>query len=413
MTPLKAMATTSRSQHGFTLIELLVVIAIIGVLIALLVPAVQKIRQTARQLNAIGKLRDITKGQAAFRDRSNPRRFATSLDELIAAGLLDDSLSDGNGYRFEMTTDASLQHWGAVASSPAAIRWLAQLAVNVVDFMDEDEIDSMFIDETGILRFHLCPPGFKPVVIGGKLDCVRAAIQLKTYLGSGSGSIWDQAVATLKDLSQAFPGALSEAKATLADPSFVENVKARFDDDGDGRLGFPELLESDLLEIARTIVIRPPVPPPPIGDDAALRSRLAELQAGIRKALAFTDDEGDLPVVPLDDVQNHPVAESLLELVSEDPRDAAVSVLQAAIGELDVRPPPDGDMVDPDRGVNTRRKGRLMETAEGLTELMRFGRFTAIRDDLRRLRTNVAEWLVPAAADKIGRLVDRALAVLG
>jgi hypothetical protein len=55
----------------------------------------------------------------------------------------------------------------------------------------------------------------------------------------------------------------------------------------------------------------------------------------------------------------------------------------------------------------------LMETAEGLTELMRFGRLTAIRDDLRRLRTHVAEWLVPAAADKIGRLVDRALAVLG
>jgi prepilin-type N-terminal cleavage/methylation domain-containing protein len=400
-------------QRGFTLIELLVVIAIIGILIALLIPAVQRARQAARQSNAIGKLRDITRAQAAFRDRSDHRSFATSLDELIAAGLLDDSLSDGNGYTFEMTTNASLQHWGAVASSPEAIRWLAQLAANIVDYIDEDEIDSMYIDETGILRHHPCPPGFKPVVIGGKLDCVRLALQLRTSLGSGTGSIWDRTVATLKDLSQAFPGALSEARAALSDPSFVDNVKTRFDSDGDGRLSFRELLESDLLEIARRIVVRPPISPPPIGDDAALRSQLAELQASITKALTFTDAEGDLPAVPLDDIKNRPGAGSLLELVSDDPRDAAMSVLQAVIGELDVRSPPDGDMVDPDRGVNTRRKGRLMETAEGLTELMRFGRLTAIRDDLRRLRTNVAEWLVPAAADKIGRLVDRALAVLG
>lgn len=118
---LAAHCKSQRGRSGFTLVELLVVVAIIGVLVALLLPAVQSAREAARRSQCVSNLRQLAiaahnfhaarkefpPGLNQFEVSAAPRFRGTSLFTYLLPYVEEDQLAEQWNYDLPMENTKS------------------------------------------------------------------------------------------------------------------------------------------------------------------------------------------------------------------------------------------------------------------------------------------------------------------
>ena len=166
---MKCRATTR--NRAFTLVELLVVIAIIGVLVALLLPAIQAAREAARRTTCVNQLKQVGLSILNFHD---------AMKVFPTGGALTVGAPDNTGPRIQ----DYIVNGRPLGPEKQGVAWGFQ----ILPYLEQNNVHNLTNSaqlNSAVIPLYVCPSRRAPVVI----DDVKSSnpdlfVTLSDYVGA-------------------------------------------------------------------------------------------------------------------------------------------------------------------------------------------------------------------------------------